>query len=725
MFNRNEFSEQYLTELYETLNILDSNFISLIDDPENDEILESILRDLHKVKGSARMMKYTTIEKISHSLESVFKGISEQRYPFNDDMIKLAFAGTDLFRLAAKKITETGNEEINSKIFLEECDRAAQGEAFSLHGLVPVDPNSRGKSQDGSRTEMEMGTSHVKNQHMFESIRVKLDTVNGLASDVNNLIIKQFQLKKDYEMIDHLEEMLLQMISLSGSEKAQDILQLHNLKTELLRETQKYKSTVQDRIISIETETFKLQENIFSLRMLPLQQILTGLDRMVEEAALSLGKKIRLNINGSDIRLDKAILERINDPIIHLVRNSIDHGIETPEERVKSGKKEDGHISINCEAESGVIIIRVSDDGAGIRFEKIREKAMINHPTKRGEIQKMSDQELVYYLFESGFTTREDITDFSGRGVGLDIVKHNVEQVKGKITINSTSEKGTEFVLNLPLSLATVDGFFIVAVGNKYFIPSNFIKSIHNYSEMEIVETFGRNKIRYFNELIPLYTLAPILGGEEKGNFSTKKIIIAESLGVSVGIIVDQIIEFTSLIFRPLPAGLQRMKTLQGVVFDENFSIISMLHLPAIVDRMRQVRDIDTKKRYHKEKSDFVNILIVDDSPNTREIEKSILEMAGYHVITAEHGVEGLARLNEYDIHLIITDIQMPQMDGFTFIENLRRYPKYNSTPVIVVSSFENPDHLEQAKTIGANSFIVKSNFNRNNLLQAVTDQLN
>ncbi len=436
-----------------------------------------------------------------------------------------------------------------------------------------------------------------------------------------------------------------------------------------------------------------------------------------------LGKEIEFSTYGTDILLDKFILERLHDPIIHIVRNAVDHGLETPEERIRAGKPPTGKIEIRCSAESGNIVIRIVDDGRGFDYEKIRSRAAEMNPAQAEEIRQMEESALNSFLFVSGFSTKDEITDLSGRGVGLDIVKHNIEKLKGKISLTSKKGEGTEFKLSLPLSLATVDGFFVTAGGEKFLIPAAFVKEITIVKEDEQLDLLNKKGYRLRDTIIPLYPLSAILDKDvEEGDRKNLFVVVVESFGEVVGIIVDSVIQYTSLIYKPVPKNLSKLKLIQVIVFDESFNIINILFIPEIMNRFKRIRNIDTRRKFSTSRREFKKILVVDDSYSTREIEKSILELENYNVTTAVDGIDGLQKLKEQQYHLIITDIHMPRMDGLTFVENLRKDEKCRNIPIIVVSSDEDPEKRNKFEAVGANAFIVKSEFDRGNLVKEVRD---
>jgi two-component system, chemotaxis family, sensor kinase CheA len=739
--DRDAFIENFLDELRENIDQVDSKILVLKKDPKNEEELNTLLRALHTIKGSSRMLKFNTVESVAHGLENVFKGVKENRYPISKPLIQLVFITTDYLREGITRISETKSDEMEISKLLKVFEQVYENEPYSLDGLrkenPPADespaPAADG-GEDGETTAVVLPEGEISVREPMgvasaerptrvteqETIRIKISKVDKIIKSLNNLIIRQFQFKKQNDVLTELEQNFRELITLQAG--GSDGAAFERKSSDCLKAIGQIRKSFSEELPLLERDTFEVQEEILSLRMLPLELILGSLGKMVEETAIQVGKEIDFELNGADIMIDKMILEKINDPIIHLVRNAVDHGIETPDVREQLGKPKAGKIQVRCSYESGSIIIRIQDDGKGIDYEKLRQKAIDMNPQQAEEIESMDHGSLNTFLFQSGFSTKESISELSGRGVGLDIVRYNIEKIKGKITLNSEKGNGTEFILSLPLSLATVEGFFVSCCDEKFLIPANFVKEILIIREDDQLDLLDRKAIRLRDKIIPIYYLANILDKEPEYPPEKYFVMVVESLGEMIGIVIDAIIQYSSLVYKPLPMNLNSMKIIQGIVFDESFNIVNILYVPELANRFKRIKNIDARKRFSTDQREYKHVLVVDDSLSTREIEKSILEIEQYNVATAVDGIDGLEKAREQYYHLIITDIQMPRMDGYTFVENLRKEDRYKSTPIIVVSSVNDPEVQTKFRSIGANSFIVKSEFDRGNLLAEVKE---
>lgn len=722
--DRNAFVDNFLDELSENIQAVERSILVLKKDPENPEELSGLLRTLHTIKGSSRMLKYNTIESAAHGIENVFKGVKEGRFSVDNSIVQLVFLTIDYINTAAKKIKKTGADDIDVSKLVAVLEKAYAAEHYELgkakeHLSRQIDPEgSDTKKAEAAEAKprsipRSSGKGEIeKNESaQLETVRIKIDRIDDLAKNMNGLIMRQFQLKRENETLFDLEN------------KLRELRVEAEVKSELagiMEAVQNLRKRYHDEMVQLEHISFTVQEKIMGLRMMPLELILGYLGKMVEEMAINLGKEINLEIIGSQVMVDKYILESIYDPIIHLVRNAVDHGLEMPEEREKKGKPREGTLSVKCSAEGGNAVIKIVDDGKGIDYEKVRKKAMKKFPEQAEEIEKMDENALHPFLFASGFSTNDQVSKLSGRGVGLDIVKYNIESLKGKITLASTLGEGTEFLLSLPLSLATTEGFFIAAGGERFFVPSNYINEIVIRQRRDIIKNLQKEFIKLRAEIIPLYYLVSLLGPEKMHRSEKLFILIVETLGEKYGIIVDSIIQFSSLIYKPLPKNLTEMGVLQGIVFDESFHIINILHVPELIKKFKSVKNVALKQRYSFDLHKNKRILVVDDSYSTREIEKSILEMEDYTVETAVDGVDALEKIQEGAYHCIVSDIHMPKMDGVTLLENLRRMDKYKSLPVIIVSSEKDPELKRKCEKAGSSAFLEKADFERGNLLQEV-----
>jgi CheY-like chemotaxis protein len=337
----------------------------------------------------------------------------------------------------------------------------------------------------------------------------------------------------------------------------------------------------------------------------------------------------------------------------------------------------------------------------------------------------MSREELTNYIFYSGFSTSGEVSSISGRGVGMDVVRDSIEALKGSIIVDSVEGKGTSFTVMVPLSIAALMGFPISCGGMKFIFPANFVDTILLIERDEIITVVDRPEIKYNDRFIKLYYLSQILRIKIDTTQTVTDVVFVVIIRVYddvVALAVDSISSMRSVILKTMPAFMNTMTVFSGIVLNENYEMISVLHIPTIIKIAKRIKIIEMKKRNVEFEKMRKSILVVDDSLPTREIERDILQAEGYLVDMAANGAEALKAAKDKPYDLICTDINMPIMDGFTLVENIKKNEELSHIPIIVISSKESEEDQKRAAMIGASRYIVKNSFNNYNLLEAVRD---
>ena len=689
----NDITESYVSEVKELLESAQKDIIALKANNEDAETLSRLLRNLHTIKGNSRMLGFTTVEKLAHAIEDIYKSVKDKKIKNSDRLIKLVFAVTEKIHGCLSSINRRGTDRQDIELYLQYCDKLAAGELIDVDAFIKEINKKNGILMEEEDDDLDENISDI------QSIRIKLSRVNEIISDFDTMITREFHLKSQLDELKKLEEKL-------GS-----------------RELSKIRKEFENDIYALETSIFSVQEKAFDLRMLPISIVLRPLENTIAMEAINLNKKVKCEIPDTDIALDKVILEELGDILMHIIRNALDHGIESPAERKKAKKSEEGTIRITCVREARYIELKISDDGRGLDYDKIRSKAITLYPERTDEIKGMNDRELSQFLFQSGFSTKEKVTALSGRGVGLDVVWSNVEKIKGRIKIESEAGKGTSFILHFPLSLSTLQGLFVYSNKEKYLIPAQHIVDIIYRKKTDYITLQNQNYIRFEDQLVPCFPLSTLFEDRKSGLAQEEEpILIAEYMEQRIGIIVEQVEQYVSLVVKPMPEGIRNCSILQGIVFDEHYDIVPILHVPDILQRFKSLRGYDIKKFEAATQKKNIRILVVDDSVTTREIEKSILEGAGYVVEDAFDGLDGLEKAKEKHYDLILADQEMPRMTGLVLLDNLRRLDHYKETPVIVVSTDQSRQTIEEFQRLKAGAIIAKSEFKRGKLLEAIKE---
>jgi len=456
----------------------------------------------------------------------------------------------------------------------------------------------------------------------------------------------------------------------------------------------------------------ELQDKTMRMRMTPMAVITNRLRRTVREIAGTLNKKVRLMIEGEAIELDRQIWEKIIDPLMHLLRNAVDHGIESAAIRKKQGKPQTAVVNLIASREGNQVVIRVKDDGAGLNYSAIRKAAMEKKLTEG--IDLMHDEELNKFIFQSGFSTCREISKISGRGVGMDVVRENIRELKGVIHIASEKGRGTEFIIKIPLTLAAVRALLFSVKGCTLALPLNDISEIMRIKPDNII-THPQQAVRIGDEVLPFYHLASILNILERDPEITPHqvdplVLIVNSAGRRNVLVIDYLIAQREIVIKSTGSHLRYVKGISGVTIMGDGSVVPILNIDALLGVEPVVAEPVT--------SDFspsdllpaksLEIMIVDDSVSIRQVVSRLIEDQGWRVQTAKDGIDALEKLRDLHPDLIVLDIEMPRMNGYEFINALKTQPGYGDIPVIMLTSRTAAKHREKAATLGVKGFIVK-----------------
>jgi len=590
-----------------------------------------------------------------------------------------------------------------------------------------------------------------------ETIRVSVSKLDSLMDQLNELLVTKIraeqrltQVRQAQNFVAHWQKDWLKVRGGYGRlsrhkvvEESQGLVQtsqrkefdrlleyvqtsqenLKELNTLLNSLTREYHSDTMQMSLVID----RLEEEVKRVRMLPFKSITVPFGRMVRDLAQASGKDAALEIVGGEVEMDKRVLEQVKDPIIHLLRNAIDHGIENPAERLAHGKPAQGKIVLTVEQIGKDVAIRIKDDGVGLEMQTIREAAVHR---KVKDAAMLSDAELIELIYTPGFSTSAMITDVSGRGVGLDVVRRNVDNLHGRIQLESQPGQGTRFTLLLPVTLTSSRGLLVRVAGQAFAIPVNSIERIAHVRPSEIQLVSGRQTIRYAERPLNLVHLADVLGMPRSANGHSREhipVVILSSAERQMAFVVDALIDEQEVVVKSLGKQIARVGGIAGASLMGSGEVLLVLNVADII-----------KLAWHGEHRPILNkvepedaaaqarakntILVVDDSITTRTLEKNILEAAGYTVRLALDGQEAFNTLMTSELpDLVISDIQMPRMDGFALTTRIKKETRTSRLPVILVTSLESPEDKARGVEAGADAYIIKSSFDQINLLETIT----
>ncbi len=471
----------------------------------------------------------------------------------------------------------------------------------------------------------------------------------------------------------------------------------------------------------------QLENMVKNIRVLPLATIFHMFPRMIRDISNDTGKQIELLISGSETSADKKIIEEIKSPLIHIIRNSIDHGIESPDERVAQGKSPVGKIHLHAKNLENKIVIEITDDGRGIDLEKIKQRAIDKKLITPKECSYLTDEQVMNMIFWSGFSTGDTVTEISGRGVGLDIVQTKIAQLNGKVKVFSLVGRGTKISIELPVSMSTLKAFIVEASNQLFALPMSAIKTVMWVNNDDIYSRKDIKSILIEGNSTPVYYLSELLELPlpEKISNSKHTLVVIEIENSYMGLIVDSIVGDQEILHKKLSAPIIKLKNISGITTLVTGKVCLILNLPELYKNTYIGKDKaleNIKNRLIRKDNKDYRILIVDDSITTRALMKSIFNSRGYSYEMVKNPKEAFDLLSEMKFDIIISDLEMPEMNGIEFVNLLKSNEKFSKIPVIILSSYES----EKLDAIGAraDAFITKSEFNQDYLLQIIRNFL-
>lgn len=466
----------------------------------------------------------------------------------------------------------------------------------------------------------------------------------------------------------------------------------------------------------------ELEAEVFAARLVPVATIFATLPRAVRELARGLNKQVELELGGEETEADRKVLDALSDPLLHMVRNALDHGLESVEERTAAGKSPTGRVIVAATAEHGQIRIAVSDDGRGMEPAKLRAAAVRKGLIDEQSAALLNDVETLDLIFMPGFSMSPIITDVSGRGVGMDVVRSRMVELGGQVIVESEPGRGTTIALVLPISLMTSQVLLVESGNQLWALPSRSCQSLLRLDREEIHRVEGQPLLKIDGKMVPLVSLADLLDlPQDTGTLARDHAIL---LGASrpIAVLVDRMVDEREVVVKPLGPLFPDHPLVSGIAPLPNGSLAVVLSAQGLITRTRRAR---ATRMTAKPVARTRRLLITDDSFTTRELLRSILQSAGYNVTTAVDGQDALDKLradNQFD--LVVSDVEMPRLDGFGLTSSIRSDPELTHIPVIIVTSLHSDEHKRQGIVAGAQAYIVKSQFDQSNLLSAVRDLL-
>jgi two-component system chemotaxis sensor kinase CheA len=719
-----EILEDFLVEAFELVEQLDQDLVELDSRPEDLELLNSIFRVAHTIKGSSSFLSFDVLTKLTHHMEDVLNKARKGELQLNEDIMDVVLESIDMMKELLNCIRDNGND---TAIGMDLADIINRLEAVSEGKEIPEvsevqeepeveeAPEAEESQEDASEEdyssmsddEVEAEIERLLNEKKAEAKKKKANKAKSEPAKSTptpsatprksaaaappakkQASTLEQTIRVEVSRLDHLMNLIGELVL--GKNR---LLKIYD-DVEERYEGEKFLEELNQVVSAISLVTTDLQIAVMKTRMLPIAKVFNKFPRMVRDLSRELGKGIELKISGEETELDKSIVEEIGDPLVHIIRNSCDHGIEDSDTREAQGKPKTGLIELKAYNEGNSIVIEITDDGKGLDADLLRSKAIERGMISEQEADAMGDREAFALIFKPAFSMAAKVTNVSGRGVGMDVVKTNIEKLNGIIEIDSEVGKGTIIKMKIPLTLAIIQALLVGAQEEYYAIPLASVSETVRISLDEIYTVEGRNVLRLRDEVLSLVRLSDIFGVKQVYEPGEHTYVVVIGLAESkLGIIVDTLVGQEETVIKSMGDYLQGIDGIAGATIRGDGGVTLIVDIASLMEMAKglkvNIRESMQSKNKAKTKPEDYTVLIVDDSKMDRTIMKKSMEPIGIQTIEASNGQEALTMLKsgEHDIDIMLIDIEMPRMDGYTLASEIRKYSRYKNLPLIAVTS--------------------------------------
>ncbi|WP_104577868.1 hybrid sensor histidine kinase/response regulator [Helicobacter felis] len=757
MDDMREIMEDFLVEAFEMNEQLDQDLVELEHTPHDLDLLNRIFRVAHTIKGSSSFLNLDTLTHLTHNMEDVLNRARKNELQITPDVMDVVLRSVDMMKTLLVTIRNTGsdaNAGLDISGIVKELQAIAQGnpegaEASTPEATPPPQENTAQESTPAPETqtptsptdatpstdnplasEPEVDYANMSPQEVEQEIerllkiRQEADkarraqkkeelaknppppppkeapkappknatpkSTKGKEQDKSVALGVEQTVRVDVRRLDHLMNLIGELVL--GKNR---LIRIYG-DVEERYDGEKFLEELNQVVSSISAVTTDLQLAVMKTRMQPIGKVFNKFPRMVRDLSRELGKSIDLVIDGEETELDKSIVEEIGDPLIHIIRNSCDHGIEKPEDRKMLGKPETGRVELSAYNEGNHIVIKITDDGAGLDPEKLKEKAIEKGVITERDAATMTDKEALNIIFKPGFSTAKTLSNVSGRGVGMDVVKTNIEKLNGIIELESEVGVKTTQKLKIPLTLAIIQALLVGVQEEYYAIPLSSVLETVRISQDEIYSVDGKSVLRLRDEVLSLVRLADIFKVDAILEASKEVYVVIIGLAdQKIGVIVDYLIGQEEVVIKSLGYYLKSTKGIAGATVRGDGKITLIVDVGTMMEMAKNVKvnvnhliDQAHSSNAKNAPSDYV-ILAIDDSSTDRAMMRKSLKPLGVTVIEATNGVEGLEMVKNADKipDAVLVDIEMPKMDGYAFAAEVRKYNKFKNLPLIAVTS--------------------------------------
>ena len=684
-------------------------------------LIDSLFRHAHSLKGDARAVGVLPLKAAAQILEDLLDSLRSSPEELTSGHINQGLSQLDHVHTAFETWQQAGSGGIadlqlpNADLKTSSSDRVSQREPVASQ--VPQSAISNQQSAiDVPQSAIGHWQSAIANpksplEETF-TVRVSSERLDRMLNLAGGVRIAQRSMEsvqvRVADLVDHLDAAVRDRSHQSPSETGQAF-------EFALDQARRIASDIHNRRVGEELLMEGLQADIRQARLLPLLMLTESLRRAVRDLSQSLGKQLRYEVDVGQILLDKAVIEALRDPLLHLIRNAADHGLETPEARRVAGKPDEGVIRIHAQQQGPVVRITISDDGRGVDYERVRARLRHSGEVPEDELSHLSERDLMAYLFQPGFTTAT-AGDVSGRGVGLDVVSDTVRRLQGTVTVESSSRAGTMFVIMVPVTISTMRVLTVLTGGQRFGIPSAMVVRTGRAARQDLRELEGGLVLNLHGEPLRWTSLGELLGLQASRQAthgdSWPYLLIAQA-NSRIVVAVEDVEDESEVLLKPLGFPLNDVPGVLGATIRADGSVQLLLDLASPTWTARGQHAAPSRPPSPQAR----RIMVVDDSPTTRAIMRNVFTAAGYSVVTATDGIDALERLRSHPVHLVVCDVEMPRLNGFDLTRQIKS--KYG-LPVILVTGREQEAHRREGLEAGADAYVIKSTFEGQGLLQIV-----
>lgn len=736
--------------------VLSAGLMALERNPTQADQLEACMRAAHSLKGAARIVGVDAGVSVAHVMEDCLVAAQEGRLRLSAEHIDALLQGTDLLM----RIATPGDAgaQATLPVFLAQMasllDPGAAPVSVPMAMAMPsptapvptlaVEPLPMAPEPMEGDVELEPAPRRKVGKRAGEGaervLRVTADRLNSLLDLSSKSLVETQRLKPYLATLQRLKRMHGQgmqaldglRMQLEDSGQSSEVLEALAQTQRLLVETQQI---LQQQAADLDEFGWQasqraqlLYDTALACRMRPFADVLAGQSRMVRDLGRSLGKPVRLVIEGEKTQVDRDVLEKLEAPLTHLLRNAVDHGIELPERRLLAGKAQEGVIRLRASHQAGMLSLELIDDGAGIDLERLRSAIVERAMSPADTVARMSEAELITFLFLPGFSLRDKVTEVSGRGVGLDAVQHMIRELRGSIELTQLAGQGCRFHLQVPLTLSVVRSLVVEVGGEAYAFPLAHIERTLEVTAEQIVQIEGRQHFWHEGRHIGLVAASQLLNRPAgQADESSLRVVVIREREQLYGVAVERLIGERVLVVMPLDPRLGKVQDISSGALLDDGSVVLIVDVEDLLRSVEKLLSTGSLERIERGNSGTrglarKRILVVDDSLTVRELQRKLLGNRGYEVAVAVDGMDGWNALRGEDFDLLITDIDMPRMDGIELVTLVRRDQRLQSLPVMVVSYKDREEDRRRGLDAGADYYLAKASFHDDALLDAVVE---